>query len=95
MFFPRQFPLKTSKPLWLSEKGTLASLTVSLSEHFCSSCITSGSASLKGLSRALFRGLPGNSVKMEGSGGFFGLGSGVGTKVRVCTGGGCGSSSMN
>jgi hypothetical protein len=33
-------------------------------------------------------------VKMEGSGGFFGFGGRVGARVRVCTGGGCGSSAM-
>ena len=94
MFFPKQVPLKAIRPLWLSEKGALASSMASLSECLCSSWMISGSASLKGLSRTLLGGLPGKSVKMEGSGGFFGFGGRVGARVRVCTGGGCGSSAM-
>ena len=91
--FPRQLPLNASGPSVLCVKGALARFKASLREFCLSSSRTAGSASLKGLPSTLVGGLPGKRVKMDDSGGNFGIG-GVGTGVRVCTGGGSSSSSM-
>ena len=92
--FPRQVPLKAKGPSELCVNGALAKFRASLSELCLNSSRIAGSTSLKGFPSTLFGGFLGKRVKIDGSGGFFGIEGGVVSRVRVCTGGGSGSSSM-